>query len=153
MRFYDRVHTEFEEDWRRRIVGQREAVKIINKLCRRFKLPKVRVEFTKRRPYSGHYLSPKYSPRLCMDYYCEIHLQPEYFSFGLVAEEVAHHMDYMKNGPTNGRKTHTKKLVVMMRRLLKFCKKRDYWGHRTMVIRDPRHNIVPSEEDVEVVVQ
>lgn len=138
--FYQRVRQEFPEEWNMMVIGQREATKIINKLCRHFKLPKVNVKFNKRVPNCGHYLSWCYrNPEGCPDYGCTIVLHRYFFSIGLIAEEVAHHMDYIKNGDHKHRKTHTKRLITKIKRILKYCAKKNYWG---WIKQDKKVNVI-----------
>ena len=127
--YFSREYDLFSDENKMMVIGQREAVKIINKLCRHFKLPKVNVTFDKRRPNCGQYNYPtnqsKNQAKYCT---CNIDLHKEVFSIGTITHEVGHHMDFIKNGSPKNRKWHTKKLLVMVKRINRYCKKKEYWG-------------------------
>ncbi len=111
------------------VIGQGEAIKIINKLCRHFKLPKVRVTFNRRRPNHGQYNYPSNVRKSSAKYYgCMIDLHEETFSIGTIIHEVGHHMDFIKNGSRKGRRWHSNRLLSMIKRIARYCKKMDYWG-------------------------
>ena len=117
LKYYQNLDKTFrEERIHMFVVGQKEAIKIINKLCRHYKVPKVKVIFRKRRPNSGTY---KPSSGI-------ISLHPEKFSIEVICHEVAHHIQYL-TGKKNV-KWHTKKHLTILKRLLKYCAKMEYWG-------------------------
>ncbi len=127
MGYFAKDHSEFKVEYSLMVVGQDEARKIINKLCRRFKLSKVRVTFNKRKPDRGTYRFPLRTFRT-RDNQCTVDLHREVFSIGTIIHEVGHHMDFVDNGSSKGHRWHSNKLLTKIRRLARYCKKMDYWG-------------------------
>ncbi len=127
--YFSKDHSLLATEYGQMVIGQRETVKIINKLCRHFKLPKVRVMFNRRRPNHGQYIHPqnvnKFMASRCG---CIINLHKMVFSIGTIIHEVGHHMDFIKNGSQKGRRWHTNKLLPMIKRIARYCKKMGYWG-------------------------
>ena len=95
---------------------------------RKLKLPKVRVTFDKRKPESGMYWHPRRSGGSVRDHRCTVDLHREKFSIGTIIHEVGHHMDFIENGSSKGRRWHTNKLLSKIKKLARYCKKMDYWG-------------------------
>ncbi|MBU0847314.1 hypothetical protein KKH23_09050 [Patescibacteria group bacterium] len=114
LKFYRRGREEFKEEYAKIIPTQRDVVKIVNRLCRHYKLSTLKVTFNKRKPDSGAYW--KRSRRV--DFHRTV------VSFGIVCHEVGHHMAMEQTGKCG----HTKKLMVRIRRLVKYCRKKKFWG-------------------------
>ena len=114
LKFYRRGREEFKEEYDKIIPTQRDVEKIVNKLTRHYKLSPLKVSFNKRKPNSGTYWIR--SKRV--DFHRSV------VSFGILCHEVGHHMAMEQNGKSG----HTKKLMVRIRRLVKYCRKKDFWG-------------------------
>lgn len=129
MGYFAKDRSEFKDEYKLMVIGQNEVKKIINKLCRRFKLPKVDVVFNKRKPDGGTYWYPRRTFRMRkVDNRCTIGLHKEVFSIGTIIHEVGHHMDFVENGSPKSRRWHSNKLLTKMRRLARYCKRMGYWG-------------------------
>ena len=114
LKFYMRGHKEFREEYEKMIPTQRDVVRIVNKLTRHYKLSPLKVTFNKRKPNTGSYWTS--SKRV--DFHSSV------FSFGIICHEVGHHYAMEKTGKCN----HTKRLMVRIRRLVKYCRKKNFWG-------------------------
>jgi len=114
LKFYSRGREEFKQEYDKIIPTQRDVEKIVNKLTRHYKLRPLKVSFNKRKPNTGTYWIR--SKRV--DFHRSV------VSFGILCHEVGHHMAMEQNGKSG----HTKKLMVRIRRLVKYCRKKDFWG-------------------------
>ena len=115
MNYYTRELEEFKEQIQRQVIGQSEVIKIVNKLCRHFKLPKMEVVFRKHGPNSG----------TCFTRSGIVSFHPKVTSIWVICHEVGHWMDACKNKP---KKWHTKKHRTYTKRLLRYCEKMNYWS-------------------------
>jgi len=114
LKFYRRGREEFKEEYEKIIPTQRDVEKIVNKITRHYKLSPLKVSFNKRKPNSGTYWIR--SKRV--DFHRSV------VSFGIICHEVAHH--YLME--QTGKSGHTKKLMARIRRLVKYCRKKNFWG-------------------------
>jgi len=114
LKFYGRGRKEFKEEYEKILPSQRDVVKIVNKLTRHYMLTPLKVTFNKRKPNTGTYW-PR-SKRV--DFHRSV------VSFGIICHEVGHHYAMEQTGKCG----HTKKLMVRIRRLVKYCRKKNFWG-------------------------
>lgn len=98
-----------------RIDDKKNTIKIVNKLCRHFKIPKLETTFRKHSPDTG----------TCFDTLRVVSFHPRRISIYVICHEVAHWMDAWKNRP---KKWHTKKHLTYTKRLIRYCEKLNYWG-------------------------
>lgn len=118
LKFYADEINEFEHEYQIMIPTQHELKKIVQKICRHFKIRKPsKIVFTKHKGNTG----------TCTDSRI-LKFHKEVFSFGITAHEITHLWldEWMYRG---GTKCHTKKTMSKIRRILKYCAKMNYWGH------------------------
>jgi len=113
LKFYGKGRKEFKEEYEKILPSQIDVVKIVNKLTRHYELSPLKVTFNKRNPNTGSYW-PR-SRRV--DFHRSI------VSFGIICHEVGHHYAMEQTGKCG----HTKKLMVRIRRLVKYCRKKNFW--------------------------
>lgn len=118
LKFYGAEQEEFSEIYMVKLKPI-DIIKVVNKLVRHFKLSPVNIVFDKRRVGYGSYI------RYVRYWEPEIHLHPSGASLGLVVHELGHHYQFVKTGKKS---KHNKKLMVIIRRINRYCKKMDYWG-------------------------
>jgi len=118
LKFYDKEKEEFPQEKLMLIPTQKDVIKIVNKLVRHFKLSPLDVTFRKRKAHAGEY----YKAKRWRKAYVNFHKSK--FNLLIVIHEVAHHFLRDKTGKS----PHTKKLMTLIRRLVKYCRKMDYWG-------------------------
>lgn len=115
MEFYNRDDKEHSEEYEILIPTQREVIIIVNKLTRHYKLRPLTVVFTKRKPNTGTYWR----------HMRRVSFHKSVISIGVICHEVGHH--YLRE--QTGKSGHTKKLMTRIRRLNKYCRKMNFWGH------------------------
>ena len=121
LKYYDVEDEKYGAEFNIKIIGQKETIMIINKLIRHFKIPPIKkIEFTKRKDGGTYW-------RKSM----RISFHPRNIRIGVICHELAHHWDYMKNRINKYNKkyfkTHTKKHARYTKRLMDYCKKKNYW--------------------------
>ena len=120
LQFYDKERDEFPLE--HKIIIPPEQVKIlVNKLVRHYKLPKVKVEFSKRNRFEGAYRY-RSDGGSCLLKFCM-----KGINLSIIVHEVAHHYQRIKQGKTG----HNKRLMTVIRRITKYCVKMNYWGYDT----------------------
>lgn len=97
-------------------LNSEKAEIIYNKLIRHFKLKPTapRLEFTNR--INGGIYDIKYQV---------IRLR-HITNYGILCHEIAHHIQYRKYGKI--KRWHTKQHTKIMKRLIQYCAKKNYWG-------------------------
>lgn len=123
MNFYDREREMFPIEHKTYIDTQKHIEQITHKLCRHYGLPKVFVRFCKNQWCEGKYYYNLAEPVVgdLIQYAWNKKIK---VSILAICHEVAHHYEYMKKG--NSR--HAKPLLKIIKRMLKYCKKHEYWG-------------------------
>jgi len=114
LKFYGRGRKEFKEEYEKILPTQRDVVKIVNRLTRHYELSPLKVTFNKRKPNTGTY----WTRSRRVDFHRSV------VSFGIICHEVGHHYAMEQTGKSG----HTKKLMVRIRRLVKYCRKKNFWG-------------------------
>jgi hypothetical protein len=104
------------------MLTHKQVIMIYNKLCRHYKMPKIpryRIKFTKRTNGS----------------YCErtrvITLPKKKISLWIAIHELTHYYDHFKRNwikLKRNERYHTKKLFTKEKRLMNYCRKKNYWG-------------------------
>ena len=120
-RYYQKEWKKYGDEFNLKIIGQKEAEKILSKLIRHFKLqPLWTVEYKKRNTGGTYWRRSR-----------RISLHPTDIRLGVVCHELAHHWEYelrQKDFSKTYRKAHTKKHARCMKRLMKYCAKMKYWN-------------------------
>jgi len=120
LKFYQKERELFPEAFKEKVKDKNVQL-IVNKLCRHFKLGKIKVSF--------------YGNRVAHAYWWDITF-PHNPSFGVICHEIAHIFNRTR-GLNNG---HNKKLMRTIKRLVNYCKKKNYWREER-----ERHNQVKPE--------
>jgi len=115
-----------------RTVTDYQALLIVHKLARHFKIGKFRVWFYGSR---GNGSSYGWGIRLSHN-----------SSVGLICHEVAH--EY--NGRKYGDSAHNKKLLHTLKRLISYCQKQNYWQHE-FAKREEKKAIKPQPTKKEII--
>ncbi len=115
LKFYTREGEEFEAEYGVFVPTQRDVVKIVNKLTRHYKMRPINVDFDKRKPNTG----------TCWARSRWVSFHRSRTSIGIISHEVGHQLHYDQTG----KRGHTKKLMVRIRRLNNYCRKMKFWGH------------------------
>lgn len=114
LKFYGTEKEEFGEEYNIIVPTQRDVVKIVNKLTRRYKLRPLKVTFNKRKPNTGtHWRRSR-----------RVDFHKTEVSIGIICHEVGHR--YLLED--TGKSGHTKKLMTRIRRLNNYCRKMGFWG-------------------------
>lgn len=119
LKFYARERELFPDEHKLMIDSQHHVKLIVGKLCRHYDLPIPDLIFTGRT--KGTYFQAWGRGRPTIRF-------PKKVSILLLCHEVAHHYNLVKKGSYN----HTKKLMTTIKRLLAYCRKKDYWGWAKM---------------------
>lgn len=127
LKFYEREHDEFQDAYARKLT-RREAGMVYTKLLRHFKLGTKYIYFKSRLSSGG-----KANRR-----YIILGKSP---NFGILCHEVAHLIDFRKR-----RSKHDKTLMFIMRRVVNYCKKRQWWEKELKKRTEPKVVIQPTEE-------
>lgn len=130
MKYYSKENEVFKEYTLLKVNSQRDVEVIVRKLCRHYKYRPIPVTFTKRRPDSGSF---RYTCK--GGFPTRLNFHKSVFSIEVICHEVAHYFDFMKDRYRV--KAHTKKHWTWLKRLLKYCEKKDYWNMVTkMVVKE-----------------
>ena len=125
LKFYQKERELFPNEAKIIFDSQEEIVKVTNKLCRHFGLPKLRVEFVKNKfgaSYSGFgYVRFPFNVN---------HKASALF----ICHEVAHHYEHKKYGKSK----HTKKLLKIIERMIKYCRKNNFWKDEFAKVKIPK---------------
>jgi len=114
--YYQSEREEFLEEFYLKLPSSKATESVIKKLLRHFKVGDgVKIEFTSGRNHShaGKWV---------------VRINVEQNNFAVICHEVAHTYQARREGFERGDHWHTKKHRRIMKRMLNYCKKKDYWG-------------------------
>jgi hypothetical protein len=113
--YYMIERKEFAEAFDKKLTSSKEAIIIINKLLRHFKLNLVQIYFTSGRNHSN---ARKW----------KITINFENCDFGTICHEVAHVYQFQKLMNSGYENWHNKEHKKLMKRMINYCKKRDWFS-------------------------
>ena len=122
MKFYEEERRRFEKESKLLIDTQPHIQLIVKKLLRHFELPDCGVVFIKNQrkgKYFGYPNSRFSDATITLPWNKKIKVP-----ILLICHEVAHHWHVHKYG--RRKVTHTKKLMRLIERLVKYCRKKNY---------------------------
>ena len=123
IKFYENERRILAKEHKLFVDTQEHVRQIVNKLIRHFKLKKVDIKFAKNakgciyRIWS--YYPHDYSNTIIFPYN-----KKHKVSIAYICHEVAHHKEVC----TKHKSGHTKKLLSIIKRMVKYCEKNNYWG-------------------------
>ena len=133
LKFYEKERELFPVESRMLVASNDRIELMVRKLCKHFKISTPRMTFTS---YSvGHYYRAKKYRKALIDFprrYCKILM---------MVHEVSHHYNQEKYGTDR----HNKKLMKTLKRLMKYCIKKDYWG--LVINREYAEAMAKADED------
>ena len=133
--YYSKMYDEFEEENKIYPKSKHNTTIITHKICRHFKIPRPRVTYILIKNIEGKCYTPPSDPKRCRERHILImYHKHKPTSFLTIAEEVGHALNYMKNGSYRERKAHDKKQLTCVRRILRYCKKKNYWRKKDVSI-------------------
>ena len=112
--YYRQEHELFKEEWNKTLNSTEECRIVIKKLLRHYKLGTPRISFTSGRNYS------------CAGSW-EITINISQMNFAVLCHELSHVYQARRLNFNSGDKWHTKKHRTIMKRMLNYCKKKNWF--------------------------
>lgn len=113
--YYRNENEEFKEDFARSLANSEACKIVINKLLKHYKLGSISINFTSGR---NHSCAGKW----------QITINKEQMNFAVICHELAHVYQARKEGFERGDHWHTKVHRRIMKRMLAYCKKKNYFS-------------------------
>jgi hypothetical protein len=115
LKYYQDERSEFKEEYEKKLPNEDATIIVIKKLLKHYKLGNLNISFTSGRNYShaGRY-------NICIN-------TESMNNFAVVCHELAHTYQARKEGFERGDKWHTKKHKKIMKRMLNYCKKKNWF--------------------------